>query len=95
MFGEITRMPTLRELRADRLLSIRELAQQAGVAPSSIYLIEAGRGTARLSTMRRLATALGVDPEAVAEFRQAIDAAIERPRPRGRTAQDSPRAGRV
>src|SRR5262245_35053318 len=42
-------MPTLRELRADRLLTIRELAQQAGVAPSSIYLIEAGRGTPRLS----------------------------------------------
>jgi len=91
-------MPTLRELRADRLLSIRELAQQAGVALSSIYLIEAGRVTPRLSTVRRLATALDVDPETVTEFRQAMEAAIERPRPRRRTAQDPPRppwAGRV
>jgi hypothetical protein len=39
---EIPLMPTLRELRADCLLTIRELAQQAGVAPSSIFLIEAG-----------------------------------------------------
>ena len=79
-------MPTLRELRADRLLTIRELAQQAGVAPSSIYLIEAGRGTPRLSTMRRLATALGVDPETVEEFQQAIEAAMERHPHRGRPA---------
>jgi transcriptional regulator with XRE-family HTH domain len=87
-------MPTLRELRADRLLSIRELAQQAGVMPSSIYLIEAGRVTPRLSTVRRLATALGVDPEAVTEFRQALEAAMEPPPKRGRTAQAPPRAGR-
>jgi len=78
-------MPTLRALRADRLLSIRDLAQHAGVAPSSIYLIEAGRATPRGSTMRRLATALGVDPEAVEEFRQAIEMAKEpHPRPRRR-----------
>jgi transcriptional regulator with XRE-family HTH domain len=88
-------MPTLRELRADRLLTIRELAQRAGVAPSSVYLIETGRVTPRVSMMRRLATALGVDPEVVAEFRQAMAAAIEPPRPRGRPAQAPPRAGRV
>jgi transcriptional regulator with XRE-family HTH domain len=88
-------MLTFRELRAARLLTIRELSERAGVAPSSIYLIEAGRGTPRLSTMRRLATALGVDPEVVTEFRQAMEAAIEQPRPRGRTAQHPPRAGRV
>ena len=87
-------MPPLREVRAGRLLTIRELAKLAGVAPSSIYLIEAGRGTPRLSTMRRLASALGVDPETVVEFRQAIEAAKE-PHPRRlRTPQDPRRSAR-
>ena len=88
-------MPTLRELRADRLLSIRELAQLAGVVPSSIYLIETGRVTPHASTVRRLATALGVDPETVDEFRQAIEAAGELPPSRGRTAPDRPRSARA
>jgi len=79
-------VPTLRALRADRLLTIRDLAQQAGVAPSSIHLIETGRVTPRASTMRRLATALGVDPLAVAEFQQAIEAAQEPYLQRRRTA---------
>ena len=70
-------MLTLRELRTDRLLTIRELAQQAGVAPSSIYLIETGRTTPRMATIRRIAGALGVNPQAVAELRQAIEAAKE------------------
>src|SRR5438105_772406 len=72
-----TPMPPLREIRADQVLTIRELAQRAGVAPSSIFSIEARRTTPRMATMRRLATALGVAPEAVDEFRQAIEAAKE------------------
>jgi len=88
-------MLTLRELRADRLLTIRELAQQAGVAPSSIYLIETGRTTPHMTTIRRIARALGVDPQAVAEFRQAIEAATESASSRGRTAPDRPRSARA
>jgi len=79
-------MPTLRELRADRLLTIRELAQQAGVAPSSIHLIETRRVTPQMTTLRRIASALGADPETVEEFRQAIEAAKEPHRQRGYTA---------
>ena len=82
----IIAIPTLRALRADRLLSIRGLAQQAGVAPSSIRLIETRRVTPQMTTMRRIATALGVDPKTVEEFRQAIEAAKEPHRQRGRTA---------
>ena len=59
---------SLRALRAARLLTIRELARLAGVAPSTIYLTEAGRTTPRPAVMRQLATALGVDPSQVAEF---------------------------
>jgi DNA-binding XRE family transcriptional regulator len=65
----------LRDVRAELLLSIRDLAQRAGVAPSTIFLIESGRSTPRLSVARRLAEALNVDPLTVREFRRAIQAA--------------------
>jgi transcriptional regulator with XRE-family HTH domain len=71
---------SLREIRAERLLTIRALAAQAGVAPSTIYLIEAGRTVPRLSVVRRLATALAVPAATVDEFRQAIEVA-KAPRP--------------
>lgn len=64
----------LRAVRVERLLNLRELARLAGVAPSTIYLIEAGRTTPRLSVIRRLAEVLAVDPQAVTEFRRAIRA---------------------
>ena len=70
----------LRELRAERLLSIRELARLADVAPSTIYLTEAGRTVPRPSVMRRIAAALGVDAHEVAEFRRAIEAHAGRAR---------------
>ena len=70
-------MPSLRELRAARLLSIRELAHRAQVAPSTIYLIEAGRTTPRPRVIRQLAAVLGVEPTAVDEFRQAIERAAQ------------------
>ncbi|MDP8924168.1 MAG: helix-turn-helix domain-containing protein, partial [Chloroflexota bacterium] len=63
----------LREVRAERLLSIRELARLAGVAPSTVYLIEAGRTTPRPAVMRRLAATLGADARQIEEFRRAID----------------------
>jgi len=65
---------SLREVRAERLLSIRELAQLASVAPSTIFLIEAGRTTPHLAVVRRIAAALNVDPAKVVEFRRAIGA---------------------
>ncbi len=64
---------SLRELRVERLLSIRELARLANVAPSTVYLIESGRSTPHPATMRRLAAALSVDPYGVTEFRRAIE----------------------
>ena len=70
---------TLREWRAERLLTIRDLARMAGVAPSTIYLTEAGRTIPRPAVMRRIAAALGVAAHEVAEFRSAI-AAHARPR---------------
>ena len=70
----------LRALRVERVLSIRELARLAGVAPSTIYLTEAERTTPHASVMRRIAAALGVDAHEVAEFRRAIAAHAGRAR---------------
>ena len=70
-------MASLREVRTARLLSIRALAQQAGVAPSTVYLIEAGRTIPRFTVIRQLAATLGVEPAAIDEFQQAIEAARE------------------
>jgi DNA-binding XRE family transcriptional regulator len=66
-------MTSLREVRATRLLSIRELARQASVAPSTIYLIESGRSNPRLPIIRRIAGALQVEATQVDEFRRAIE----------------------
>ena len=74
-------MPSLRAARVARLLTIRALARQAGVAPSTVYLIEAGRSTPHLSVMRRLAEALDVEPREIDEFRRAMDAAAQGPPP--------------
>ncbi len=70
-------MPTLRELRLGRLWSQRELARRAGVAERTIINAETGQRLPRLLTMRRIAEALGVDWREVAEFRSAVEAAVE------------------
>jgi len=62
-------------LRRRRLLSQRALAQQAGVALSTIYLLEAARtGRVTFKVMRAVSAALGVPPASIAEFRRTIDA---------------------
>ncbi len=68
-----TSIRALRTWRAERLRSIRDLARLADVAPSTIYLTEAGRTTPHASVMRRIAAALQVDAHTVAEFRRAIE----------------------
>jgi len=55
------------------MLSQRDLAREAEVAPKTIVDLELGRVEPMLKTMRKLATALGVEPLEVDEFRQAIE----------------------
>ena len=69
----------LRAVRADRVLSMRELAEAAGVASSTIALTEAGQTTPRPAGMRGIARAPGVHPRAIAQFRRALE---RRARPR-------------
>jgi len=71
--AEVELMTSLRELRAERLLSVRELARQALVAPSTIFLIEAGRTLPRQRVARQIARALHVDPMEVDELRRRIE----------------------
>ena len=57
---------TLRRLRDDAWLSQQELADEAGVARATVNYIECGHNThPRRATIKRLAEALGVKPEAL------------------------------
>ncbi len=52
----------LRALRVERALSLRALGERSGVAYDTINKLELGQRPARLSTIRKLAEALGVEP---------------------------------
>jgi HTH-type transcriptional regulator, competence development regulator len=52
----------LRELREDRTLSARELAEAAGVHYNTVLRLENNQGGAQPRTLRKLAKALGVEP---------------------------------
>ncbi len=53
----------LRQLRQEQALSLRELAQKTGIAFDTINKLELGRREAQPRTIRKLAAALGVEPE--------------------------------
>jgi transcriptional regulator with XRE-family HTH domain len=52
----------LKELRRERVLSLRELEERSGVSYNTIWHIEDGRQGAHPRTVRKLAEALGVEP---------------------------------
>jgi transcriptional regulator with XRE-family HTH domain len=52
----------LRELRVERALTLRALAERSGTSYDTINKLELGHRPARLSTIRKLADALGVEP---------------------------------
>jgi transcriptional regulator with XRE-family HTH domain len=63
----------LAAIRRRKLLSQRELASRAGVALSTIYLLEAGKTErATYKVMRSVSQALDVPPEAIAEFARVL-----------------------
>ena len=63
MMEEESGVRPLRRWRAELVLSIRELARLADVAPATIYLTEAGRTTPRpASTARRSSIASSPTP---------------------------------
>ncbi len=52
----------LRALRSEHVLTLRELAIEAGVSKDTIWRLENGHSGAYPSTIRKLARALGVQP---------------------------------
>jgi transcriptional regulator with XRE-family HTH domain len=52
----------LKELRRERVLSLRELEERSGVSYNTIWRLEDGRQGAHPRTVRTLADALGVQP---------------------------------
>ena len=63
---------TLRQARSARMLTIRALAERAGVSPHTVHQVERGARTPHFATIRRLSDALGMAPEAVEEFRAVL-----------------------
>lgn len=63
----VTQQPrkTLQQMRLQRALSMSELARAAGVSASTIMDIEAG-AQPRMRTIRKLAAALGCEPQDIA-----------------------------
>ena len=62
----------LHEARARRLLSVRKLAEAAGVAPATIYHIEHGRTSPSFRAIRDISAALDMDPLDIEEFAAVI-----------------------
>jgi len=53
----------LKTLRSEHVLTLRELAQEAGVSKDTIWRLENGHSEAHPSTIRKLARALRVQPK--------------------------------
>ena len=62
-------MTTLREIRRRRFMTQAELSEKTGLTITTISQLENGRRQPSLRTVRRLAEALGVRPEKLAEGR--------------------------
>lgn len=62
MVARGTPLPRLREVRTRLLFTQEELAKAAGVSRGTLSRIEDGGHPAEIRTVRKLATALGVEP---------------------------------
>jgi DNA-binding XRE family transcriptional regulator len=72
VFGD-SNVITFRQARAQSVLSVRELAARAGVAPTTVYQIEHGLTRPHYRSIRALSGALGVDPMQIEEFARVIE----------------------
>ncbi len=53
----------LKELRQRRVLTLHELGERSGVSYNTVWRLENGKTGAQPRTIRKLAAALGVEPE--------------------------------
>jgi transcriptional regulator with XRE-family HTH domain len=63
----LIRLTRLKAVRQRKLLTQQELAEKAGVSRPTVVRIEGGLEDPFPSTIKKLASALGVDPEALME----------------------------
>jgi transcriptional regulator with XRE-family HTH domain len=64
MYGSVQiNAQKLRHLRVEGALNQQDLERATGIAQSTISNLELGNRPARLSTIRKLAEALGVEPK--------------------------------
>ena len=59
------RLPNLKQVRERRLITQEQLGEKSGIHAITISRLESGKGprsSARFSTIRKLADALGVEP---------------------------------
>ena len=68
----------LRELRIQRALTQKALAEQAGIAAVTVAAIERGLQLPTLSTGRKLADALNVEPTEIEEVQLAIERELKK-----------------
>ena len=57
----------LKDVREAALMTQEELSTKSGGGEATISRIESGRQTPRFSTIKKLASALGVDPKTLLE----------------------------
>jgi transcriptional regulator with XRE-family HTH domain len=65
--ADVVRLTRLRTLRLRRALTQQQLAEKAGVSRPTIARLEAGLDDPYPTTVRKLADALGVEPDALME----------------------------
>jgi transcriptional regulator with XRE-family HTH domain len=65
----LLRTPSLRQLRERAALSQQDLAERSNVSRATIADLESGKRSARPSTRRKLAEALGVRPDELSDNR--------------------------
>jgi len=67
-----TGVRTLKQARTARMLTVRGLAEKAGVSLAATHEAETGKRRPRFATIKRLSDALGVAPNQIAEFRVVL-----------------------
>ena len=68
----------LRELRIQKILTQKDLAEKAGLAAVTVAAIERGIELPTPKTSRKLADVLGVEPTEIEEVQQAVQRALEK-----------------
>jgi transcriptional regulator with XRE-family HTH domain len=58
-------MASLKDLRLKKFISQSDLSKESGVALNTICRLEQGKQNPRFVTIRRLAKALGVEPDSI------------------------------